>query len=421
MRLGACALLLALVAASPETRYFRYERPIQTMPDRSGQTCLALDAGIFAHALPQLADLRLYHDGAETPYTIRVATPAEGAEKSIALLNAGVQGGQTVFDAELPDTHYSDLQLDVTAHDFIATVTVSGSRTKAGSAKTNLGAYTIFDLTRQKLGRSTVLHVPESDFPYLHFRVAGPLSPENITGLSVERLPASQPRFETVAESSQVTQKDHWSILEFTVPAHVPIERIAFAPGAVPALFSRDVNVSVAAVVPPQETDGAEPPQPVTSSGSLLRVHGAQNGHRIDEERLAIEAPAVNFDTPAKWTVAIENGDDAPLTLESVRLQMLQRSLCFEAAPNTRYMLFYGDPALAAPRYDYAKLFTLQADASTATAGPEQPNPIYEPRPDVRPFTEKHPALLWMVLIAVIALLGGIALRSARRPPQTLS
>jgi hypothetical protein len=150
-------------------------------------------------------------------------------------------------------------------------------------------------------------------------------------------------------------------------------------------------------------------------------VHGAQNGHRIDEERLAIEAPAVNFDTPAKWTVAIENGDDAPLTLESVRLQMLQRSLCFEAAPNTRYMLFYGDPALAAPRYDYAKLFTLQADASTATAGPEQPNPIYEPRPDVRPFTEKHPALLWMVLIAVIALLGGIALRSARRPPQTLS
>jgi hypothetical protein len=150
-------------------------------------------------------------------------------------------------------------------------------------------------------------------------------------------------------------------------------------------------------------------------------VHSEQNGHRIDDERFAIDAPAVDFGAPTKWTVKIDNGDDVPLTLESVRLQILERSLCFEAAPNTRNTLFYGDPALAAPRYDYATLFTPQADASTVTAGPEQPNPIYEPRPDVRPFTEKHPALLWMVLIAVIALLGGIALRSARRPPQTLS
>ena len=78
----------------------------------------------------------------------------------------------------------------MTAHDFIATVVVSGSQTETGSAETKLGTYTIFDLTRQKLGRSTVLHLPESDFRYLHFRVVGPISPDNIAGLSVERLPA---------------------------------------------------------------------------------------------------------------------------------------------------------------------------------------------------------------------------------------
>ena len=414
MKLGAGLLLLAVAAASPEIRYFRYERPILSGPQQSGQTCLALDPGIFAHAAPQLADLRLYRDGIEAPYAIRTAAPSQATEKSIAPLNLGLRGGQTVFDAELSGQHYSDLQLDVTAKNFIATVTVSGSKTQAATTETRIGAYTIFDLTQQKLGRSTVLHLPESNFPYLHFRIAGPLLPENITGFSVERLPAGQPSYITVAESSQVTQKGHSSIVEFTVPAHEPVERILFAPGAAPAFFSRDVSISVAAVNPRRDSDAAEPPQPVVSSGSLLRVHRDADGHRIDEERLAIDAPAVDFDTPARWTVTIDNGDDTPLTLASVRLEMLERTLCFEAAANAGYALYYGDPALTAPRYDYAALFTEQANASQATAGPEQPNPAYRSRPDERPFTEKHPALLWVVLVAVIALLGAIALRSRK-------
>ncbi len=415
MRLGAGLLLFTLIAASPEIRYFRYERPVQNIPQQTGQTCLALDAGVFAHASPQLADLRLYHGSTETPYVIRQSAPVEGAEKPIALLNVGVRNGQTVFDAELPDIHYSNLQLDVVAHDFIATVTVSGSREKGSSSATKLGAYTIFDLTRQKLGRSTVLHLPESDLPYLHFRITGPLSPENITGLSVERLPPTQPVYITVADSAQVTQKGHTSILEFTVPAHVPVDRIAFKPGAAPALFSRDITISVSAAAPSPESNGAAPAQPVVSSGSLLRVHSEQNGHRIDEERLTIDAPSVDFDTAAKWTVTIDNGDDAPINIASVQLQMLERTLCFDAAANTGYTLFYGDSALIAPRYDYATLFTPQAHAMQATSGPEQQNPTYQPRPDERPFTEKHPALLWVALIAVIALLGIIALRSAKQ------
>ncbi|MGC1462618.1 MAG: DUF3999 family protein [Terracidiphilus sp.] len=416
MRLGTGLLLLTVVAASPEIRYFKYERPMAIASQQGGQTCMVLDAGVFAHAAPQLADLRLYHDGTETPYVIRTTEPAEGAEKSIAPLNLGVQGRQTVFDAELPDTHYGDLQLDIAAQNFIATITATGRRTKEATAETKLGAYTIFDLTRQKLGRSTVLHLPSSDFPYLHFRVAGPLTPENVKSLSVERLPASLPVYMTIAESSLFTQKGHSSIVEFTVPAHVPVDRVAFEPTTSPALFSRDVRISAVAVPSTPATDGTEPPQPVVASGDLLRMHSNQNGHRIDEERLTINAPAVDFDVPAKWTVTIDNGDDAPLMLTSVRLQMLDRTLCFEAAANMSYALYYGDQALMSPRYDYATLFVAQASALPASAGPEKANSAYQPRPDERPFTEKHPALLWVALVAVIVLMGAIALRSAMRP-----
>jgi hypothetical protein len=417
MKLSAGILLLATIAISPEIRYFRYERPIQKS---SGQSCLVVDSGIFTHAAPQLADLRLYRDSTETPYVIRVATPTEAEQKSIPLLNMGARGGQTVFDAGMPDGHYSDLQLAVTAQNFIATVTVSGSQAETGSAETRIGSYTIFDLTRQKLGRSTVLHLPESDFRYLHFRIAGPLSPESVTGLSVMRLPASQPKYLTVEESARISEKEHTSVIEFTVPAHLPVDRIVFTPGAEPAQFSRDVSVGVSPISPSPAADMDQPAQTVSSYGNLLRVHSVENGHRIDEERLAIDAPQADFNAAAKWTITIENGDDAPLKLQSVQLQMLERNLCFEADGNGSYVLYYGDPALAAPRYDYATLFTPQANAPQIAAGPEQPNPVYQPRPDTRPFTEKHPALLWVALAVVIVLLGAIALRSfkaATRPP----
>lgn len=414
MTLRACFLLLAMSVATPELRYFQYERPVLGTPAVASQTCLTLDAGIFAHAAPRLADLRLYRDSSETPYVIRLSAPVQAAATPINPLNLGMQGKQTVFDAAMPEGSYSDLDLDIAAQDFIATVTVSGSHAQAGG-ETRLGSYTIFDLTRQKLGRSTVLHLPESNFGYLHFQITGPITPANITGLTVERLPESQPRYQPVAQSAQGLQENHATVFELTVPAHVPVDRLILAPGSEPAMFSRDVRIAVEPTLAKPANDEADlPPEPSIYTGNLLRLHSTQDGHRIDEERLALDAPTAGFATPAKWTIRIENGDDVPL-VGSIQLQMLERELCFATAGNARYTLFYGDPALPAPVYDYSALFSLQTNAARATAGAEQRNPIYQSRPDQRPFTEKHPGLLWAALIAVIALLGGIALRSSPR------
>ena len=167
------------------------------------------------------------------------------ADQKISPLNLGRAGGQTVFDAEMPGGTYSDIQLEVSGHDFLATVTVSGSQAEAGGSRTKLGSFTIFDLTRQRLGRSTVLHLPESDFRYLHFQIAGPIAPDNVTGLSVTRPPKSQPKYVTVAETAQSTLKDRNSVFEFDVPAHTPVDRIDFVAGQNPANFSRDVEISI--------------------------------------------------------------------------------------------------------------------------------------------------------------------------------
>jgi len=410
-------LLLALAwdasGVSPEIRYFRYQRPVENLPSAANQACLVIDPAIFAHAAPQLADLRLYRAATETPYVVHLAEPIANSDQQVALSNLGQRGGQTVFDAAMPVGSYRDIELAIAKQDFIATVTVTGSQAQTAAAETKLGSFTIFDLTRQKLGRSTVLHLPRSDFRFLHFRIAGPISPDNVTGLTILRLAASAPRYITVAASSQVTQKGRESVIEFAVPARTPVDRVTFAPGAQPANFSRDVSIRVVPAAPPK-TDSGESAQPVESTGNLLRLHRVEQGHLINEEHLSVDAPQGIADGATRWSVIVENGDDAPLALNSVRLEMMERDLCFDAAPPAAYTLYYGDSALSAPQYDYAALFAPQKDAAQATAGPESPNPAYQPRPDTRPFTERHPSLLWAALGAVIVLLGLIALRSAK-------
>ena len=421
MKLLAALSLLLLAVPAPELRYFRFERPI-TIPMRAaGQTCLVMDAGTFAHASGQLADLRLYQGAVETPYVVHTDVLAVSEDENAPLLNLGKTRSQTSFDAEISGGSYSDLQLAVVGHDFLATVTVSGSQTQTSASRTTLGSFTIFDLTRQRLGHSTILHLPESNFRFLHFQIAGPIEPEDVKGLSVKRPPASQPRFVTVAETASSTLKGRDSVFELRVPAHAPVDRIIFVPRESSSSFSRDVKISILPTAQIPADDSAEPPQPVVGSGDILRVHTQQDGHRINEEHLTVSAPRVNLDGEAKWTVSILNRDDVPIPMSSVRLEMLEHNLCFDAASGSTYTLYYGDKALSAPAYDYATLFAPEQNPVVAQLGTEAPNQVYQPRPDERPFTEKHPVLLWVALILVIALLGLVAYRSFKAAPVNLS
>jgi len=414
VKLLATFLLLAGIVGTPDTRYFRYERPVQIAQSATPHACLVADAALFEHAAPGLADLRLYRDRVETPYLIQTsAAPAGASEQTIAALNLGTRGGQTVFDAAMPASKYSDLQLKVIGQNFIATVAVTGSQIQTGPV-TKVGAFTIFDLARQRLGRSTILHLPDSDFRYLHFRIVGPLQPESIGGLAIEHRSTLRPSYVAVSETTLFTQKGRDTVVEFTVPARVPVDQIEFVPGPKPANFSRDVTVAITEMIPAETGDSSVPPQTVTNYGNLLRVHTVEEEHNIDQERLAIDAPQALFDVPSKWTITIDNGDDAPLLPVMVRMRMLERDLCFDAASDGSYVLYYGDPTLNAPRYDLGQFFHFNSRSAVhAVLQAELLNAEFQPRPDARPFTERHPALLWIALALVIVLLGAIALHTA--------
>ena len=418
----------------------RYERAIQ-VPAAAGQACAVLDAPIFPHAAPALTDLRIFpaqeamSGGAahEIPYAVTLSEAVTEETQAAQVLNLGSSGGKISFDLEMPARAYTDvtLTLDPAVRDFLATATVTGTDELSGGRRTALGSFTLFDLTAQHLSRDTTLPLVESTFRYLHVVMSvaaapgsGPGNADKFVPAMVEgaQVPPSRETeivYTTVAETSAITTVGRESRASFVIPVRVPVERVSIqiAPGF-KGNFSRDVRVTALAEAEtkPADDDGRAP-LPERISGNILRVHATEAGREIRSEQLGLAAIlGANLQSPAKVEVAIENGDDQPLPIAGVRLEMRQRELCFDASMAAGGLaLFYGDAKLLAPVYDYERLFVAADKPLVAELGAEMLNPVFQPpAAEVKPFTERHPEVLWIVLIAVICALGLVALKSSR-------
>ena len=337
----------------------RYERAIH-VDSGAGQACAVLDAGIFPHAAPSLTDLRIFPvqdqaSGAAAPHEVpRAITLSEAVTvetQQAHVLNLGLASGASnriVFDLEMPDRAYTGvtLDLDPEVHDFLMTAAVSGSEALTGGKATALGSFTLFDLSSQHLSRDTTLPLEESTFRYLHVvlsissapgvepAAAARFVPAMVRGAEVPPSREAQILYSTVAETSSVTTVGRESRATFEIPVRVPVERVSvvLAPGF-KGNFNRDVRVTAVADADPKSTvEDDRRPLPETMSGSILRVHATEAGREIRSEQLGISAIlGANLQRAAKVEVVIQNGDDQPLPIASVRLEMRQRELCFEA------------------------------------------------------------------------------------------
>lgn len=408
--------LLQLQVTSPpaENTFSRYTRPI--LASAAGQTCTILDATTFAHAAPSLRDLRLYAtDGSgtrELPYVITRSEAQQPEDEPARILNLGTRGPAIEFDLAMPDRPYTEVMLDLAGKDFLATASVTGIPAPGSAHSTRLGDFNLFDLSSQHLSRSTSLPLQESNFPFLHVTLtASPAgkgafkaSPAMLRGASVPPSREAQLLFTVAAQTSALEQRGRDTIARFKLPGRVPIERVSFvlAPGY-HANFSRDVLVST-------QNPGAPPKSGDSVHGTIQRVKLTRGAREISEEQLSIPATlGANLQDAAGVEVAVENGDDPPLPITAVQLEMRERSLCFQALAGQQFNLFYGDNELPAPLYDFARTYTPSARSTPAQLGPEHLNPGWRSRPDLRPYTERHPHLLWLALLLVVGTLAFVA------------
>jgi hypothetical protein len=431
----AAAVVLQLAAPgpgpAPDPQHFQYRRTMQVPSEVTGQACALLDASVFAHAATEsLDDLRLYGQATtkpmEIPFTVTESETQHVDADSAAIRNLGLRNGDIVFDIAMPPRPYTAVNLQLNAKNFLATARVSAS-----SMPIDLGQFTLFDLSTQHLSRSTTLPLQESTFPVLHVTLhltPAPGTPSQafpasiVEGATVPPSREAQTLYTPVAETTALTQRGHQTIATIRVPAHVPVERVSFT--LAPAFDKSQKNFlrPVEITSHPDQSEDSSTAEVLT--GEISRVHLVQAPGElpIDSRRLSVDATlGASLRGSATVEVAIDNGDDPPLPIAAVQLEMRQRGLCFDASLGTAYTLMYGDTALHTPVYDYARLFSAAPHPIAAVLGPEEPNPAFAPRADARPYTERHPELLWIGLLAVVAALGSVALRSARRqrhPPH---
>lgn len=403
--------------ATANRQYFRYERSV-SVTEGAVQSCAIIDPQIFPHAAASLKDLRLYRDGHEVPYAITLSVPQQVENETAQIQNLGLRGRDIVFDLEMPNRPYTEITFDLAGHDFLATATVSGTRDPNYSNQTKLGEFTLFDLTSQHLSRNTTIHMQETNLPFLHVELAvAPAagarsfttSPAMVRGATVPPSREAQSLYTTAATTTNIVQRGRESVASFALPERVPVERVSFdlTPGY-KANFSRDVRIS-------DRPGGAKEAASESLAGTILRVHLTQAGREIRQEQLSV--PAIlgsNMQSSATVDVVVENGDDAPLPIKAVRLEMRQRKICFDDSAGQPLTLFYGDSALSAPQFDYARLFAPSEAMRDARLGPERLNPSFRERPDTRPLTDRYPHLLWIVLLGVVCILAIVAIRSAK-------
>ena len=363
---------------------------------------------------PTLGDMRLFAGTKEVPYALTSSGTTLPGSDAAKVLNAGVKAGHVVFDLEMPGRAYSNVNLELGGTDYLATAKVTGLKDANETGGTALGTFTVFDLSGQKLGNNGTLPLAEVSFPFLHVDltvsgVAGKAAPSvTVKGATIPPSREAQTVFTAVAQTATVVQRGRESVATFALPAHVPVERVSFAVGA-------GVNFNRPVMVRAREA-GADARMPGEEiGGEISRVRLREGGKEIKAEQLSVPATVgANSEGNATVEVAVENGDDQPLPIAAVQLEMRQRELCFDGG-GAEAELYYGASGLEAPNYDYARMFAPGDASRVAVLGPEERNPGYVARVERKSLTEQHPELLWVALLAMVSVLGVVAFRSAKK------
>lgn len=398
------SVLLFLASADGALRpeaaipYFTNVREVR-IAQSERQNFIVVDEELWNHSRSDLADLRLYD--AETPVQYALSEQRAGVSSEEAparILNLGMVAGRTQFDLDVEGiSEYDRVRLRVDAHDFVATASVTAGNTLGKTTEVQLPPSTLYDFSKEQLGSNFQIKLPPSSFRYLHVQLSPGIRPQQVQGATIFNLREQQASWTKVGSCRGPQLRQHVTVIECTLPPKVPLNRIEFKIPSEQVNFRRIVSV--------EDASGSQ-----VSSNEISRVRVNRGGTLVTHEDLAINL-AGNY---GQITINIDNADNPPLALTSVQPLTLERRIYFDPRGKSGLRLYYGDTKLAAPIYDYARFLHVEASAAEAQLGPGMHNAEYTGRPDERPWSERHAAVLWSAMIAAVVILSLLALRGLK-------
>ena len=396
-------LILLASTHDAEIRYFTNVREVQ-IANATRQNFIVVDQEIWQHSRSDLADIRLYEGTSQVPYVLQEEkSRSNPVEQAVRILNLGQVGDHAEFDLDIGAIpQYDRVRLKVDAKDFVVTALVFGQSVLNQKQRTQLGPSTLYDFSREKLGSNSILQLPTSSFPYLHVQLGPGLRPEQVKSATVFDVQERRAHWTDAGACDAPKQEGKKTILTCRMNAGVPLERLQFEVPERQVNFRRNASVSAGEVQ--------------IANGEISRVRMTRAGTDVTSEQLAIDIPAAPDKREISVTVA--NEDNAPLELTSARPLALERRIYFDPSGRTSLKLYYGDPKLESPAYDYAKFFQMDAGAEQAQLGPGMHNAEYAGRPDERPWSERHSVVLWAAMLIAVAVLALLAVRGLTAKPN---
>jgi hypothetical protein len=359
-----------------------------------------VDETIWQHAGPNLGDLRIFETQTEIPYVLTIESGgSETEQKECRVLQPGTLDSKTQFLLDMTSlSEYDRVELKLKTRNFVARARVEGQDDAHGRKWIALGTTTLYDLSNEKLGHNYVLQIPLTTYRYLRVTVDNSVKPSDIEGGTAGVVLEHNAVWRDTGTEVSQTQEGKDTVLRFSIPRNIPVERLVVAVDQTQQKFMRRIEIQ-------------DEKNEWLGAGEISRLHIQRNGQMIESEQLSID---LRGEIQGTLKAIVHNEDDLPLRITSARLQQYERRVYFQADSGRTLKLYYGDSQLRPPVYDYAKLFQKDAKADQVQMESEAPNAAYTGRPDDRPWSERHPAILWAAIVGAVLLLGGVALRSMK-------
>ncbi len=320
-------------------------------------------------------------------------------EEAAKILNLGSVGGRTEFDLDMADIgEYDRIRLQLDAKDFVVTASLAGSNQLGAKSATHLPPATMYDFSREELGSNAVLKLPPSSFRYLHVRLSAGISLRAGQGRIGLRPAGNRSGLDQVGSCGAPSQVARTTVILCNSPSRVPVNRVRFR------VDPRQVNFRRAVVLSDMSDQRC-------GGGDVTRVRMNRGGNTVLSEEMDVP---IGGQRSGQLKVTVDNGDNPPLSISGVELLSVERRVYFDPQGKSLLKLYYGDDKLGAPVYDYARFFKADPAAARAELGPGTHNEAYRGRPDERPWSERHKAVLWLAMLLAVIVLAALAIRGLK-------
>lgn len=397
---------LAFSAELPDKwRSWRYSRAVQTsQTDTDGPAEVLLPWEMYAHCQPGCEDVRIVNSSGEgVPYVAEGRrAPRDVREHAAHVIeNSFVADQYTQVIGDLGESHadYDRVRVETSRPDFIVWAEVALSDDARTWRLVEARAPIARFRSRAVDGTQTIPFQGLSS-RYVRVRIADRSEQFPVSGISVlhEESSPQQTKEVTTAFSEEKSRDPAESVWRMALTSlNQPISQLEISTDT--GEFYRAVRIS-------GSSDGQE--WSYWGSGVVYRY--AQGNQT--RELLRVDFPEATGNRLLR--VEVINGNDEPLANLHLALKAVPRVLAFKQLAGQQYRLIYGNEKAPRPQYDLGHYFDSGPAKSVyriLSLGPEEETANYR---DPRPFTERHPELLWSALGAAILLIGLTAIKALR-------